>query len=69
MVGTFRGSPEQIKPLAGDGLRGVYMLYGLTEVFRARMVRGMGLYGAFPMINRREMDLHIVPCGSLEYPG
>jgi hypothetical protein len=67
-MGTFRGGPEQVQPLAGNGFSGVYKFHGLAEVFRARMVRGVGLNGAFPMVNRRDMYFHVLRCGALFYP-
>jgi hypothetical protein len=59
-MGTFRGSPQEIKPLSGNGPRRVYVFHGLAEVFRARMVCGVGFYGAFPVVNRRQVDFHIL---------
>jgi hypothetical protein len=68
-VGTFWGSPKQIKPLTGDGPRGVYVFHGLAKMFRARVVSGVGLNSAFPMVNCREMDFHILRGGGLGYSG
>jgi hypothetical protein len=62
-VGTFRGSPKQIKPLAGNGPRGVYVFHGLAKMFRARVICGVCFYGSLPVVYCRKPDIHAMfPC-------
>jgi hypothetical protein len=67
-MGTFWRSPQEIQPLSGNGFCGVYMFHGLAKMFGARVVSGMGLNSAFPMVNRRETDFHVPLYGGLAYP-
>jgi hypothetical protein len=69
MMGAFRGSPKQIKPLAGDGFGWVNAIHGFAQMVRAGVVCRMGLYGKFPMVHCQKFKFHTAFLGCQRYSG